>query len=70
MILKLLNSNQKNFIQKLELILKKRKVNRSSKSLLVKKIISDVIKNKDQALIKYENKFSKFNKIGKKNIKF
>jgi histidinol dehydrogenase len=54
MILKLLNSNQKNFIQKLELILKKRKVNRSSKSLLVKKIISDVIKNKDQALIKYE----------------
>jgi histidinol dehydrogenase len=70
MILKLLNSNQKNFIQKLELILKKRKVNRSSKSLLVKKIISDVIKNKDQALIKYENKFSKFNKIGKKDIKF
>ena len=70
MILKLLNSNQKNFIQKLELILKKRKVNRSSKSLLVKKIISDVIKNKDQALIKYENKFSKFNKIKKKDIKF
>ena len=70
MILKFLNSNQKNFIQKLELILKKRRVNRSSKSLLVKKIISDVIKNKDQALIKYENKFSKFNKIGKKDIKF
>ena len=70
MILKFLNSNQKNFIKKLEFILKKRRVNRSSKSLLVKKIISDVIKNKDQALIKYENKFSKFNKIGKKDIKF
>ena len=70
MILKFLNSNQKNFIKKLEFILKKRRVNRSSKSLLVKKIISDVIKNKDQALIKYENKFSKSNKIGKKDIKF
>ena len=59
MILKNLNSTQNNFIIALENILKKRKLNNSNKSIIVKKIIKDVKKYKDKALMKYEKKFSK-----------
>ena len=70
MILTYLNGNQNNFIRKLDLILKKRRIYNSKKYNLVKKIILDVIKNKDKALIKYEKKYSKNNKIKINKIKF
>ena len=69
-MLKYLNGNQDNFNQKLELLLSKRKVQESSKFFTVKKIIQDIKKNKDKALIKYESKFSKFKKIKNSNIVF
>ena len=69
-MLKYLNGNQDNFNQKLELLLSKRKVQESSKFFTVKKIIQDIKKNKDKALIKYESKFSKFKKINNSNIVF
>jgi len=65
-----LNSNKKNFINKLEIILNRRREQDSRKYLLVKKIIKDIKKNKDKALIKYEKKFSNINNIKNKNIKF
>ena len=65
-----LNSNKKNFINKLEIILNRRRTRDSRKYLLVKKIIKDIKKNKDKALIKYEKKFSNINNIKNKNIKF
>jgi len=57
-MLKYIDGNSPNFTKKLELLLEKRKVQKSSKSLIVKKIINDIKKNKDKALIKYEKKFS------------
>ena len=68
-MLKKINGNQKNFINKLELILEKRKLNQNSKIDIVKKIISDVKKNGDKALIKYEKKFSNI-KTKKNTLKF
>ena len=65
-----LNSNKKNFNNKLEIILNRRRNQDPRKYLLVKKIIKDIKKNKDKALIKYEKKFSNINNIKNKNIKF
>jgi len=69
-MLRILNGNKKNFIRKLELILDKRKIKSPKKTLVVKKIIKDVEKNKDKALIKYEKKFNNFKKFTSKDIKF
>ena len=55
-MLKFLNGNQKNFEKKLRFILDKRKIVQKSKSKDVKKIINDVKKNGDKALLKYEKK--------------
>ena len=52
-MLKLIKSNQKNFLKKLEIILQKRKFKDPKIDLRVKKIIRDVKKNKDLAIIKY-----------------
>ena len=65
-----LNANKKNFNNKLEIILNRRRNQDPRKYLLVKKIIKDIKKNKDKALIKYEKKFSNINNIKNKNIKF
>ena len=70
MILKNLNRTKNNFIVELEKALKKRKLNNSNKYIIVKKIIKDVKRHKDKALIKYEKKFSKLKIIKLKNIKF
>ena len=70
MILKYLDGNQKNFEKKLEILLDKRRIQEPSKLFLVKRIISDVRKNKDQALIQYEKKFTKIKKININNLKF
>ena len=69
-MLKLIKSNQKNFLAKLNIILQKRKFNEPKIDLKVKNIIQDVKKNKDYALIKYEKKYSKIKNISLKNIKF
>ena len=70
MILKYLNGNQKNFKKKLENLLDTRRTQEPRKLFLVKKIISEVKKNKDKALIKYEKKFTKTKKININNLKF
>ncbi len=68
-MLKFLNGNQKNFEKKLNFILRKRKFTQKYKSKDVVKIIKNVEKNGDSALIKYEKKFSKI-KTKKVRIKF
>jgi len=69
-MLKLIKSNQKNFLSKLDLVLSKRKAKNPDIDLKIKFIIKDVKKNRDLALIKYEKKFSKFKNISLSNIKF
>ena len=69
MMLKFLNAKQKNSMKKLELILNERKLKQQSESSIVKKIIKDVIKKGDTAVINYEKKFSK-TKIVSKKLKF
>ena len=62
-MLKLIKSNQKNFLAKLDIILQKRKLQNPKIDKIVKNIIQDIKKNKDIALIKYEKKYSKLNNI-------
>ena len=69
MILKYFNANQKKSLKKLERILDKRKVNQLRISPQVRKILADVKKNGDNAVIKYEKKFSKI-RSKSNNIKF
>ena len=69
-MLKLIKSNQKNFLAKLEIILQKRKLKDHKIDLKVKNIIQDVKKNKDSAVIKYEKRYSKIKNISLKNIRF
>ena len=61
-MLKLIKSNQNNFLAKLDIILKKRKLSDPAIDSKVKKIIQDIKKNQDLALIKYEKKIFKFKK--------
>jgi len=69
-MLKLIKSSQKNFLEKLDIILQKRKLKNPKIDLKVKSIIQDIKKNKDLALIKYEKKYSNIKNISLKNIKF
>ena len=69
-MLKYLDGTKKEFIEKLETILNRRRLENSTELTKVKKILLDVRKNKDRALLKYEKKFSKQKKISIKNIKF
>jgi histidinol dehydrogenase len=69
-MLKFINSNQKNFFSKLSNILHKRKLKDPKIDLKVKNILSDIKKNGDIALIKYEKKYSKLKNISIKKIKF
>jgi histidinol dehydrogenase len=68
-MLKLIKANQKNFLIKLDTILQKRKMQDSKIDLKVKKIIQNVKKNNDLALIKYERKYSKLSNVSLNNIK-
>ena len=65
-MLKFFNTNQKNFSKKLELILNLRKSKQKYKSATVKKILLDVKKKGDKAVIIYEKKFSKIKSNSKK----
>ena len=69
-MLKIINTNKKNFLQNLDLILQKRKNQSNTIDNTVKKILNDIKKNKDKALIKYEKKFSKNKNLSIKKIKF
>ncbi len=61
--MKILNSNNKNFDKSLDNLLSKRKNKLKSSFVSVTKIINDVKKNGDKALLKYERKFNKNNII-------
>ena len=69
-MLKLIKSNQKNFLYKLNLILEQRKFKNTNIEVKIKSIINDVKKNKDLALVKYERKYSTHKNISLKKIKF
>ena len=56
--MKILNSKSKNFDKLLDISLSKRKNKLKSSSVSVTKIINDVKKNGDNALLKYEKKFN------------
>ena len=68
-MLKLLNSNQKNFQKKLEFILDSRKIKQRDQSNKIKKILLNVKNKGDKAVIRYEKKFSKI-RLKSKKIKF
>ena len=61
--MKILNSNSKNFDKNLDGLLLQRKKKVQSNSVSVSRIIKDVRKNGDKALVKYEKKFNKNNVI-------
>ena len=61
--MKILNSKSKNFDKLLDISLSKRKNKLKASSVSVTKIINDVKKNGDKALLKYERKFNKNNII-------
>ena len=63
------NTKNKNFERRLKIILDLRKKKQSIKSSLVKKILLDVYKFGDKAVLKYEKKFSKI-KTKQTKIKF
>ena len=68
-MIKFLNANQKNSLKKLEIILSKRKIKTTFSIFYIKKILYNVKKSGDQAVINYEKKFSKIRNNSKK-IKF
>ena len=68
-MLKYFNANQRNFLNKLEKVLEKRKIKQRNQSDVVKKILASVKRNGDKAVIKYEKKFSKI-KSNSTKIKF
>ena len=58
-MLKFLNFYNQNSLSNLEIILDKRKNTQINKTSIVKKIIFDVKKNGDKAVLNYEKKFLK-----------
>ena len=68
-MLKFLNFNQKNSLKKLETILNVRKSRQQNQSAIVKKILYNVKKNGDKAVIKYEKNFQ-ISKINPKSFNF
>ena len=61
--MKILDSSKKNFYSELNKILDKRKAVDRSTLKIVEKIINDVRKNKDKALIRYEKRFNANSRI-------
>jgi histidinol dehydrogenase len=62
-MMKILNSNSRNFDTNLNRLLSKRRKKVQTNSISVSSIIKDVKKNGDKALLKYEKKFNKNNVI-------
>ena len=67
-MLKIINFNSQNFLKKLENILNKRKSNQKSKKASVSKIIFNVKKKGDKAVLNYEKKFSRIKTNSKKLV--
>ena len=69
-MIKILNCNNKNYINKLIKFLDRRRVEKNNDTKVVSKILKDVKKNKFKALLKYEKRFSKNKeiKLSKYNI--
>jgi len=65
-MLKILNYNNQNSLKILEIFLDKRKATQKNQTLAVSKIIKNVKKKGDKAVINYEKKFSKIRKKTKK----
>ena len=65
--MKVLSSKKKNFEKILDNFLLQRKKKVQTNSVSVTRIIKDVRKNGDRALVKYEKKFNQ-NKVLKKSI--
>ena len=68
-MIKILDCNNKNYVSKLSKLLIKRKSDDKISKNIVVKIIRDVKKNGDKAVVKYEKKYSKNSEIivNKKN---
>ncbi len=62
-MINILDSRKKNFDFLLNQLLSKRKKKINFNTKIVKKIISDIKKNEDKALLKYEKKFGKNSSI-------
>ena len=67
---KILNTRNKAFKNQLSFYLELRKKSSSTKLSVVKKILAEVRKSKDNAVIKYEKKFSGIKKLNKNKIFF
>ena len=62
-MIKIINYKNKNSSKLLEQFLNKRRLGKKKNTSVVEKIIKDIKKNKNIAVLKYEKKFSKNNKI-------
>jgi len=62
-MIKILDCKNSNYLSRLKVILEKRRLGSKINTDIVIKIVKDVKKNKQKALLKYEKKFSKNNKI-------
>ena len=69
-MIKILNTKSKKFNEQLDYYLNLRRINSSSKSKIVKKIINDVKTNKDKSLIKFEKKFNNLKKLNTRDLYF
>ena len=69
-MMKVLNCNSKNYINKLVKFLNFRRVDKNVDTKIVSKILKDIKKNKFKAVLKYEKRFSKNSqiKLSKKQI--
>ena len=62
-MIKIINYNNKNSSKLLEQFLNKRRLGKKKDTSIVEKIIKDIKKNKNKAVLKYEKRFSKNSKI-------
>ena len=62
-MIKQINCNKKNYLDNLTKFLAVRRSSKKPESKIISKILSDIRKNKNKALLKYEKKFSKNSQI-------
>ena len=67
--MKIINCNNKNYLNKLTNVLDLRKAEKKNNLKIIDNILKDIKKNKSKALLKYERKFSKNNQIKLSKIK-
>ena len=62
-MINILDCNNLNYLNRLKIILNKRRFGKKINTNIASKIVNEIKKNKQKALLKYEKKFSKNNKI-------